>query len=182
MTAMHLNRETFEETQRFRQPWLWLLLGILWLMVPGIFGVGIHQQLVKGQPFGNAPMSDAVLVISFLLTFILLTAIVLLFLKARLCCRVDRAGIRFRFPPFQRSETLIHWSRVSDIRIVSYHPIRQFGGWGIRYGKTGTAYTISGKKALQITLDSGERILIGTRREEELKAALYRLKPDAAEQ
>ena len=36
-----------------------------------------------------------------------------------------------------------------------------YGGWGIRYNRKGTAYTIDGKLSLELKLISGENILVG---------------------
>ena len=36
-----------------------------------------------------------------------------------------------------------------------------YGGWGVRYGKNGMAYTIGGKLGLSITLLNNQNILVG---------------------
>ena len=51
-------------------------------------------------------------------------------------------------------------------------PIRDYGGWGIRYGPGGKACNISGKHGVQIELLNGERLLIGSRRSEEFISAI----------
>ncbi len=163
---------TFKEIQRFRQPWLWVLLGLLWLSMTGMFAYGIIRQLIQGIPFGSSPMSDTGLIISAIFTFLLITAIVVLFITARLTTRINNEGIFYRFSPFHREERSIAWEQISDIRIVSYHPIRQFGGWGIRYGKNAIAYNVSGNKGIEITLKNGERILLGTQKAEVMKSVL----------
>lgn len=162
----------FSETQRFRQPWLWALLGLIWSATTGIFCYGFFRQIVRHHPFGSSPMSDTGLTVTSILTFILLTAILALFRSARLTTRIDKQGIHYRFFPFHRKERLISRENISDVRIVSYHPMRQFGGWGIRYVKHGVAFIVSGKMGMEITLIGGKRIIIGTKKPEVLKAAL----------
>lgn len=162
----------FSETQRFRQPWLWVLLGLIWSVTTGIFCYGVIMQIVRHHPFGSSPMSDTGLIVTSILTFVLLTAILALFRSARLTTRIDKQGIHYRFFPFHRKERLISREQISDVRIVSYHPMRQFGGWGIRYIKNGVACIVAGRKGMEITMTGGKRLIIGTQKPEVLEAAL----------
>ncbi len=49
---------------------------------------------------------------------------------------------------------------------------------GIRYGPKGTAYNVSGKIGLQLELKNGKKILIGTRKPEEIENLLHHLNVD----
>ena len=49
-----------------------------------------------------------------------------------------------------------------------YRPIREYGGWGIRYGKNGKAYNISGDRGVQLELQNSKPLLIGSQRADEL--------------
>jgi len=73
---------------------------------------------------------------------------------------------------------------IISAEVVTYHPIREFGGWGIRYGKfrgerTG-CYSMSGNRGLFIILAaprktcfvSTNKFIIGTKQPEKLKAAI----------
>jgi len=59
-----------------------------------------------------------------------------------------------------------------------YHPIREYGGWGVRYGgrRRGWAYNVSGNCGVQLELQDGTRILIGSQRADELVSGLERAK------
>jgi hypothetical protein len=50
-----------------------------------------------------------------------------------------------------------------------YSPLREFGGWGIRFapGKK-RAYSVSGNKGVELELSDGMHVLIGSQRPEEL--------------
>ena len=65
----------FEEEQRFTQWWLWLLVGGI-LLIP-IYG--IVQQIIFKEPFGDNPMSDVGLIITFIVNLV----IFVLFLDAK---------------------------------------------------------------------------------------------------
>jgi hypothetical protein len=69
----------FKETQKFKQPWIWITLIVTGLITTGVFGYGFYLQIITGQKFGNNPMSDNGLIITFLLVLILNTALFLFF-------------------------------------------------------------------------------------------------------
>ena len=59
--------------------------------------------------------------------------------------------------------------------ILFLSPIAEFGGWGIRYGfGAGWVWNVSGNMGVQLELDNGRKVLIGSQRPAELKDALDR--------
>jgi hypothetical protein len=63
-------------------------------------------------------------------------------------------------------------TELSKYEIRTYQPIREYGGWGIRYGSSGKAYNISGNTGMQLELKDGTRILLGTQKPEEFLKAV----------
>ena len=57
----------FSETQRFRQIWILLLVGLIAL----ISWYSFFQQIILGMPFGNNPASDTAVAILLLIFGIL---------------------------------------------------------------------------------------------------------------
>jgi len=130
---------------------------------------GFVEQIILGRPFGNKPAPD--FAIYALIT--LMALIVWLLFAIRLDSWVDESGVHYRFVPFHLRPRSIAWSEVTQVHVRSYRPIPEYGGWGIRYGfRNGWAYNMSGRSGLQLVLRSGKKILIGTRRPDELKAYL----------
>ena len=161
---------SFREVQGFRQWWLWVLMLISALGTIGVFGYGIFVQVIEGQPWGDNPMSDTGLIITGTLTTVLMVGIAVLVLSARLITEVRSDGIYVRFFP-------IGWKAMPFETIASYqtrtfHPIRDYGGWGIRWGREGKAYIAGGDEGLQLLLNDGRQILIGSHRVRELEAAV----------
>ena len=158
----------FRETQRFRQPWIWALF----IAIAGTVIYAMIQQLVLGRQFGNNPASDLVLVIigrAFGLAF------PVFFYFLNLTTEVRPDGLYYRFFPFHRSFHRIAPDELSRYEARTYSPLREYGGWGIRYGSGGTAYNVSGNRGVQLELADGKRILIGSRRPEELVSVLGRI-------
>lgn len=167
--------KVFIEKQKFNQTWLWVLLSFSGLMPIIILGAGLYVQLGLGKPFGNNPMSDTGLITVFLLTLALMVGMVLLFAFSKLELRIDKRDLRIRFIPFIIREKIIPWSEVSSWEVVKYNPIRDYGGWGLRYGRNGKAYNVKGDKGLRINFHKGKPLLIGTSKPEVLQVFLQEL-------
>lgn len=155
----------FQETQSFRQPWV---IGLMFIPVL-IFIWGIIQQIILGQAFGNSPMSDGALLASFI-GFVLFFFWFVYLLK--LVVIVDESGIHYRFKGIHFREYHIRWEEIESVEAITYKPLREYGGWGIRYGFQGKAYSVSGNQGIQIHTHKGARILFGTLRPTEFIATV----------
>ncbi|MBI2193307.1 MAG: hypothetical protein HYU36_15130 [Planctomycetes bacterium] len=153
--------------QHFRQLWLWVL--ILAAVVP--FWFGAISQLCLGRPFGSNPMSNLGLVLAWVVFGMGLPGFLL---SLRLTTEVRPDGVYYQFSPihlaFRRLafEDLKHWC------VREYRPIREYGGWGLRYGGKGCgwAYTVSGCRGVQFELANGRRVLLGSQRADEFGKAM----------
>jgi len=143
----------FEETQKFRQAWLWILM-----IVSTLFAI-LVPFLAIGK---DLKLEDAVILI------LVPGSVFVLFYILSLKTRIDTEGIHYRFFPFHFREKTISWSKVEMGEVIKYNPIGDFGGWGIKYGRKGKAYNVSGNMGLYLTLKNKKRILIGTQRPEEM--------------
>ena len=66
-------------------------------------------------------------------------AVVWLFVVANLQTTVRPDGLYIRFYPFHLSQRKIPLEKVVSFRALTYRPIRDYGGWGLRFGKGGRA-------------------------------------------
>jgi hypothetical protein len=155
----------FQEKQYFRQTWLVLLFLGMNLM----FVYGIIQQIIFRDPWGNNPAPDGVLIAIWLL----LLGLSILFMRMCLHTQIDEVGIWFSFFPLVTNPRQIKWEEVATMEIRTCKPIREFGGWGLRYGARGlTAYTTSGKHGLEIHTKKGKKIFLGTQKPSEMADCL----------
>jgi hypothetical protein len=154
----------YREVQSTR-PW-WLVLLILLPSV--LIWLGAVQQLVLGEPWGNDPASDIVMVVLVLTIGI---ALPLLLLNLRLTVIVtDRISIRFF--PFMPRPRVIRSDQIKRSQSTRYDPILDYGGWGIRGWSMDRAYNVKGDSGVKIWLSDGRTILIGSQRSEELNTAI----------
>lgn len=65
------------------------------------------------------------------------------------------------------------WEQIASVSIVSYNPIQDFGGWGLKKSKKyGKGYTTKGNKGLWIQLTDGQSILLSVFAIEDIKTIL----------
>lgn len=154
----------FREVQRFRDVW--------WVMAL-VFGVAALQwyiflgQIVGGAPIGNRPASNGVVLLVWLLAGV---GLPVLFLLLRLEVEVSPNAVTIRFAPlFIR---VIDQREIAGVEPVTYRPLGEFGGWGVRGWGGRVAYNVRGDQGVELTLTDGRRVLIGSRRAAELAAAI----------
>lgn len=160
----------FREQQQFRQKWLWLLLIAVFVPVIIVFGYGIVQQLVLGQAWGSQPMSDSMLLMVSAFALIFSAGLLWLFYSMALIVEVRQEALIIRFRPFLRRR--ITYADIKTCEARKYSPIKEYGGWGIRFGRHGRAYNISGDKGAQLELIDGKRIMLGSQHAQTLSAAI----------
>jgi hypothetical protein len=161
----------FREVQQFRQKWIWVLLFPVSLLVTIPFVEGMYKQLILGQQWGNKPLSDTALMIVGSLVILLGVGILYLFYVLKLETEVKNDGLYIRFYPLIRK--IIRFDEIASCEFRTYHPIKEYGGWGIRYGwKKGKAYNVSGNQGVQLQFTNGKKLLIGSQRPEELAQAI----------
>ena len=160
----------FKESQKFTQIWLWLIV----FGVVVIFVWGIIQQIFFEIPFGNHPVSDQALWFYGLIPL----TIILLFFSLRLQTLVKRDGIYVRFSPFVIKYKRIKIGEIKSYEIRKYKPIKEYGGWGIKFGgrKVGKAYNVKGNIGMQLEFTNGKKLLIGTQKPDEFLKAVEKIK------
>lgn len=137
----------------------------------------LYVQLIQGKPYGDNPSSNETLIIIFFLILIISAGSIILFWKTKLITEVRNEGLYLRFPPFFLKEKNFTADAISEYSIRQYKPIREYGGWGVRYGlgKHGKAYNVKGNKGMQLVFGNGTRLLIGTQRSDAFQRAMNKM-------
>lgn len=162
----------FREDQQFRQPILWIILLGMTAFCGGTIAWMISRQVIQGIPFGEDAMSNDRMVLLGAIILALNGILLLLFYTLKLQTEVTAQGLFIRFKPFHRKTRQIDLSGVTSVESVQYRPAMDYGGWGIRRGRSGTAYNVTGDLGVRIDYENGYHLLIGTRYPDELKAAI----------
>ncbi len=151
-----MDNSNFIEIQQFRQSWL--LAVVLVPCISALIYIGFRV-------FQKWPMSGTNMLIYG--AIILALALVPIFMLAmKMVTEVKNDAIHIRFFPLKKEA--IPFSEIAKCDAIQYSPIKEYGGWGIRYGTKGMAYNVSGDRGVQLELTNGKRLLIGSQRSEEL--------------
>lgn len=158
---MHQGPTFYSEKQPLRQLWVWLIILpgpaiILWILVNHIL-----------------PGSDPVpgLALTLLYAIIGLLPPVLIY-STTLYTEVRGDAVYVRLWPFHRRWVELKFDSISEAEPITYRALRDYGGWGIRYGRGGKAYNISGNQGVMLSFKDGRKIMIGSHNHEVLAKAI----------
>lgn len=156
----------YREIQRPRHPLWWVLILLVAIFMWYLF----IQQIILGVPIGDKPASDVTAIILWLLFGIVFPVVMLGILK--LIIEVRNDGVYIRFVPFHYQYKQFLFKDIRYYDSVTYHPLKRFGGWGIRFNLKGeTAYNLSGNKGIELTLKY-DTVIIGSKKPNEFKNAM----------
>lgn len=148
----------FREEQRFE----WFLTAIF--CIPALLvGYGLVRQVMLSQPI----VSGALLWPAFIVALV----VAVWFLRLKLVTEVRDGGLFIDFIWLWPVRT-IPWDQIRNVETRTYRPIRDFGGWGVRWAARGIVYHARGNRGVRLMLASGERVLIGSQRSDELARAI----------
>ncbi len=153
----------FREAQHFRIWMFWVPVAIAAVYLWWQF----VEQVVRNNPQGSHPLPDWAAWVLVIVGGIGLPAFAFV---VRLVTEVHANEVTVRVFPF--GTTRIPLADVNEAEVRDYSAQREFGGWGVKTGQSGKAYSAYGNQGVQLWLKEDSRILIGSQRAEELAAAL----------
>ncbi|MEI6766010.1 MAG: DUF6141 family protein [Bacteroidota bacterium] len=164
-----MSKIIFREVQKVRQWWIWAIVGLLVLG----YGFIIFERLVISSPFEPHVISiynvfalGGIPLVIFIFTFTM-----------KLITEICDDGIYYKFFPFMLRYHFIPWNEIEKVYMREYHPISDYGGWGIRFGSShGKAFNVSGNWGLQIELKNGKKVLFGTQKRASMENVIIAIK------
>ena len=118
----------FEENQKFTQWWLWVIL--------------LSFPIISVGPFDENPINWYHVLIGLGIPF--------LFYIFQLRIKVSVEGLHYQFSPFHFKSHTIKIEDIEKFKAMSYSPLKEYGGWGIRFGFKGKAYNVRGNKGVKV--------------------------------
>lgn len=153
----------YEEIQRLRQ---WLFVVPI-AIATAVIWWAFFKQVVLDDPTGEQALPGW---LAWALAFVFGLGLPALGLSMRLITEVRPGLLWVRLSPFRGMS--IPTRDIDSAFTREYSPIREYGGWGVRVSRAGRAYNAYGNEGVQLVLNDGSRILVGSQRSEELVAAL----------
>jgi len=148
-------KDTYKEVQRVDSLWPLLLLSVT-LILNWVLYFGLEEN--------NLDYFFVSVSTSMILSGLLVLT--------RLSTLIDTKGISYRLFPLQLKFKTIHWQEIETVDIKTYKPIQEFGGWGLRWGRNGKSYSVTGNEGIQLLLKNKNRILIGTQHAKKVKEVI----------
>ena len=92
---------------------------------------------------------------------------------------ISEEGVHYQFFPIHLKIYTIKFDEIEDFKAVTYSPLKDYGGWGIRHRFKGKAYNVKGNKGVKINLKNKNRhILFGSQKNDSFVQALNKfMKP-----
>ena len=157
----------FYEKQRLSQWWLWLLVILVQLVPIGInFGKIYSAGLADNHMilFSTVGSSLIVLFVSHCLIY-----------SVKLETKITEQGVYVRMFPLGFSFKFYPFSNMTAYYVRKYHPVREYGGWGYKGRHNNRSLSIRGDRGLQLEFPNGNKLLIGTQKDQELLEVLKSL-------
>ena len=155
----------FREEQRFNQIWVWAILIAPMVMVISQFAIALTDK-------DGFKTEDGIALASLILFF---TLLIIWFRRIVLETIITEEGIKIHYKGLFTKKHFPK-SDIIKVELVTYDPLWQYGGWGLRYSsKRGWCYNVSGDKGCKLTLKNGKAVMIGTEQSEEMQNVLSAL-------
>jgi hypothetical protein len=143
----------FEETQAFA-PWVYGLLGGT-TALPFLLPAGLR--------------GEGALVLGLVYVPVMALTVNLLCMRTRVDADALTVTFGYLFPLYRRH---IPRGEIARAESVTYSPLGEYGGWGIRGWGDDAALNARGDRGVRLLLAGGKRLLIGSQRPDELAAVL----------
>lgn len=149
----------FHEEQRFRQR----RLRVLTAVPPVVLSLLAIWQVGLGHPFGKQPMTNG----GIIAWSIFLWLVYLRLNTLKLVTEVGPAEITVKMRGLLRSYGIALTS-IKSARPVTFHPGRDWGGYGFRSSSRGRAFLAEGTRGVELEMSQGGIVVIGSQRPDEL--------------
>ncbi|MBU0597919.1 hypothetical protein KKF61_02890 [Patescibacteria group bacterium] len=156
------------------RPW-WAYLIITPMFIAAI--LGFIQQILLGQPFGANPAPDWGV---WLVLIVFGIGLPWLFIASKQTIIIHGKTVSINLVPLWK--TTFTMDQVVKYYPRDFEPMRDFWGWGIRYGlRKGSRWIkacvyFNENRGVQFELQNGRRLLIGSRQTDQFIEALNKAK------
>lgn len=152
-----MHGRVFNEEQTYRGTWVMYL--VLMLEIPTLVLV---TTLVLTS---DTDQKEGIIGLVFVL-FIMIMVMALIF-NLKLTTRIDSSGIHYRYFPLIKLRK-IPKEQIRSEEVITFSPLTDHGGWGIKGNSSTKAFTLVGDKGLLLDINEKKKIVIGTQKSQEL--------------
>ncbi len=110
---------------------------------------------------------DDVIATCALLSFFIFIGFVL-----RLKWTISSVAFSYKYNPIYNKLRKIPLTEIKTMSVLKINPIKEFGGWGFRYGKLGQAFTTTGRMIIHIETIKGQKLNFSVENVEKTELAI----------
>ena len=124
----------------------------------------IIMILVDSLAVTIAPPSEKL--VAMIVTMLPLILVSVLLIAVSMETKIENNQLSIKTLFFIKST--IPLNNIISSEVITYRPLRDFGGFGVRYAQGGVMYNMHGKQAVKLTLKDNKIIYIGTQKPQDL--------------
>lgn len=152
------DNNSYSEKQKLTPKWMYIIFAAILTL---LLAQGVYAYLYELELY-------MILAIPIVVIYL----VVVLFIRMILYVTITDQTIHFRFIPFRRKDKVIRREKIKSISVVQYDAADDYGGWGMRTGHKGRAYTVSGRYGISIEMEGKKYLLLGTAKPKEVATFL----------
>ena len=90
----------------------------------------------------------------------------------RLKWTISSEAFSYKYNPIYNKWRKIPQAEIKTMSVMKINPIKEFGGWGYRYGKLGQAFTTTGRMIIHIETIKGQKLNFSVENVEKTELAI----------
>lgn len=90
----------------------------------------------------------------------------------RLKWTISSEAFSYKYNPVYNKWRKIPLTEIKTMSVMKINPIKEFGGWGYRYGKLGQAFTTTGRMIIHIETIKGQKLNFSVENVEKTELAI----------
>ena len=145
---------------------VWWISAVVALGATVVWVLFVAQVLLH-HPLGDNPPSNGVLLVLWL-SFGIAAPQVLAICSLTVVVRADEVLISY--PPLANRRLPL--ADVVSVEAVTYRPLGDYWGWGVRGRRANLCYTVRGNHGVRLHLTQERQVLLGSQRSAQLAAAI----------
>ncbi|SEA61205.1 hypothetical protein SAMN05192529_13314 [Arachidicoccus rhizosphaerae] len=143
-----MEKTNYRQSRKIFNPWF------ICSFLP-VFAVCIYLA------WDGARRDDTINIICAVSTFTISGTVLLLLLLQKMTLITGPEEISYNYFPVISALRKIPWAEIHSIQIITYNPLRDFGGWGFKVSKKyGKGYTTTGNTGLWIKFTAGGSVFL----------------------
>jgi hypothetical protein len=142
------------ERTRYREwsPWPTFTTVILWIIVPiAVYAVVTDTTEIPSDLL-RWTVAFAVIALTWAI-WAFLGGLTVLVQETRIVIHLGRTAL---------VRKVVAFDDIAAMRVITYRPLIEFGGWGVRGTGNRRAWTARGNRAVEITTNDGNELLVGS--------------------